>query len=40
MTFKLDVICDWDSPLEQVATREDGFITALKILSQEWDIKY
>jgi hypothetical protein len=38
--MKVDVICDWDSPLEQIVTRGDGFIKALEILGKEWDINF
>jgi len=37
--MKVDVICDWDSPLEQIVTRGDGFIKALEILGKEWVIE-
>lgn len=39
--FKLDVICDWSSYLEQDATREDGFFTALRLLREQgWDVRF
>lgn len=40
MTFRLSVICDWDSPLLVVATRQDGFFKALEILNKEWEVKF